>query len=88
MQSKSTVDGLGIALRLVDMLPTIPLQLAFNTANSWAAQVHTRGLCCAAHNGKRWPRFSHAPPPGSDQDAMTVLSKEILKSAHVVQKRR
>ena len=26
----STVDGLGIALHLVDMLPTIPLQLTFN----------------------------------------------------------
>ena len=27
-------DGLGIALRLVNMLPTIPLQLAFNTATA------------------------------------------------------
>ena len=31
---KSMVDGLGIALHLVDMLPTIPLQLAFNTATA------------------------------------------------------
>ena len=31
---KSTVAGLGITLHLVDMLPTIPLQLAFNTATA------------------------------------------------------
>ena len=31
---KSVADGLGIALHLVDMLPTIPLQLAFNTATA------------------------------------------------------
>ena len=28
---KSAADGLGIALHLVSMLPTIPLQPAFNT---------------------------------------------------------
>ena len=32
---KPVADGLGIALHLVDMLPTIPLQLAFNTATPW-----------------------------------------------------
>ena len=31
---KSVADSLGIALHLVDMLPTIPLQLAFNTATA------------------------------------------------------
>ena len=31
---KSMMDGLGITLHLVDMLPTIPLQLAFNTATA------------------------------------------------------
>ena len=31
---KSAADGLGIALRLVDMLPTIPLQLTFNTVTA------------------------------------------------------
>ena len=32
--AKSMADGLGITLHLVDMLPTIPLQLAFNTATA------------------------------------------------------
>ena len=31
---KSVADGLGIALHLVDMLPTIPLQLTFNTVTA------------------------------------------------------
>ena len=31
---KSVVDGLGIALHLVGMLPTIPLQLTFNTVTA------------------------------------------------------
>ena len=31
---KSVADSLGITLRLVDMVPTIPLQLAFNTATA------------------------------------------------------
>ena len=31
---KSVADSLGIALCLIDMLPTIPLQLAFNTATA------------------------------------------------------
>ena len=31
---KFVADGLGIALRLVDMLPTIPLQLTFNTVTA------------------------------------------------------
>ena len=63
---KSMVDGLGITLHLVDMLPTIPLQLAFNKATAaligctpevYAAQPKTRtdGL-----------DFSHTPPPGSN----------------------
>ena len=58
---KSVVDGLGITLCLVDMLPTIPLQLAFNTA--------TAGLIrCTPEVYAAWPKtrtdglhFSHAP---------------------------
>ena len=79
---KSMADSLGIALHLVDMLPTIPLQLAFNTATAgliscipkvYAAQpkMRTDGL-----------DFSHMPPPGSNWDTMAVLHEEILKNAH------
>ena len=84
---KPASDGLGITLCLVDMLPTIPLQLSFNTATA-------RLLGCVPEVYAMRPKmrtdgldFSHAPPLGSDQDAMAVLHKEILKSARV-QKRR
>ena len=63
---KSVAYGLGIALHLVDMLPTIPLQLAFNTATA-------RLFRCAPEVYAVWPMtrtdgldFSYAPPPGSD----------------------
>ena len=43
---KSAADGLGVALHLVGMLPTIPLQLTFNT---WSQLGHSgilpRPLC-------------------------------------------
>ena len=78
---KSVVDSLGIALCLIDMLPTIPLQLAFNTATARLPR-------CAHKVYAEWPTmgtdgldFSYTPPPGSDQNAMTVLGEEILKSA-------
>ena len=66
---KSVADGLGTALCLVDMLPTIPLQLTFNTVTAGLpgytpeALAYTSLLC-------------------TNQGAMTVLSKEILKGAH------
>ena len=65
---KSVVDSLEIALHLVDMLPSIPLQLTFNTVTA------------------RLPRFTpealtYATPLSTDQGAMTVLGKEILKGA-------
>ena len=62
------VDGLEIALRLVDMLPTIPLQLTFNTVMAWLPGCTPEAP-------------AHALPPGTDQGAMTVLGEEILKSA-------
>ena len=63
---KSAADGLGIALCLVDILPIIPLQLAFNTAT---AEL----IGCTPKVYAAWPKmrtdgldFSHAPPPGSN----------------------
>ena len=63
---KSTADGLGIALRLVDMLPAIPLQLTFNTV--------TAGL-----SGCTPEALTYASPLSTDRGAMTVLGEEILK---------
>ena len=51
---KSVADGLGIALRLVDMLPTIPLQLAFNTATAGCSGVHPRFMLC----GPKWEQMA------------------------------
>ena len=50
---RSVVDGLGIALRLVDMLPTIPLQLTFNTVTAGLP-----GYTPEAH--------AHTLPPGTN----------------------
>ena len=65
---KSTADSLGIALCLVDMLPTIPLQLTFNTV--------TAGL-----SGCTPEALTYTSPLSTNRGAMTVLSEEILKGA-------
>ena len=65
---KSVADGLGIALHLVDMLPTIPLQLTFNTV--------TAGL-----PGYTPKALTYASPLSTNRGAMTVLGEEILKGA-------
>ena len=66
---KSSADSLGIALHLVDMLPTIPLQLTFNTVMAGLPRCTPKAP-------------AHTLPLGTDQGTMTVLSEEILKSAH------
>ena len=50
------------------MLPTIPLQLTFNTVTAWLPRCTPE-----AH--------ADASPPSTGQGAMTVLGKEILKNA-------
>ena len=78
---KPAADGLGIAMHLVDMLPTIPLYLAFKSAV--AALIGFAPEVYAA-----WPKsrtdlldFSHMPQPQSDRRVMHVLCEEILKSS-------
>ena len=66
---KSAADSLEIALHLLDMLPTIPLELTFNTVTA-----RLPGCTPKAH--------AHAPAAGIDRGAMTVLGEEILKNAH------
>ena len=65
---KSTADGLEIALCLVDMLPSIPLQLTFNTVTAELPGFTPEAL-------------TYASPLSTNQGAMTVLGKEILKGA-------
>ena len=59
---KSAADGLGVALHLVDMLPTIPLQLTFNTV--------TAGLL--GHTPKA---LTYASQRSIDRGVMTVLGR-------------
>ena len=79
---KPVADGLGIAMYLVDMLPTILLHLAFKSSvpalTRFAPEVYAA-----------WPKsrtdlldFSHAPPLQSNWRAMHVLCEEIIRSAH------
>ena len=66
-------DGLGITMHLVEMLPTIPLHLTFQSAvpglTGFTPEVYDA-----------WPKsrtdildFSHMPPPQSNQKAIDVL---------------
>ena len=66
---KSAADSLEIALCLVEMLPSIPLQLTFNTVTAKLPGFTPEAL-------------TYASPLSINQGAMTVLGKEILKGAH------
>ena len=63
---KSAADGLGIALHLVGMLPTIPLQLTFNSI--------TAGLL--GHTPKA---LTYASQRSIDRGAMTILGDELIR---------
>ena len=65
---KSAVDGLGVALHLVDMLLSIPPQLTFNTVTAELPGFTPKAL-------------TYASLLSINQGAMTVLGKEILKGA-------
>ena len=45
---KPMADGLGITMHLVDMLPTIPIHLAFHSSTPGLTGICARGLCCPA----------------------------------------
>ena len=63
---KSAVDGLGIALHLVDILPTIPLQPAFNTVTAEPPGYTPRAL-------------TYASQDSIDRGAMAVLGEELIR---------
>ena len=77
---KPMADGLGIALHLVDMLPTIPIHFAFHSSTpvltGFVPEVYTA-----------WPKFRmdpldffHALPLQSNWKALDVLCEEIVKN--------
>ena len=63
---RSAVDGIGIALHLVGLLPTIPLQLAFNTITPELPGYTPRAL-------------TYASQDSIDRGAMSVLSEELTR---------
>ena len=63
---KSTADGLGIALHLVSMLLTIPLELAFNTVTA-QPPGYTPGA------------LTYASQDSIDRGAMAVLGEELIR---------
>ena len=63
---KSTVDSLGITLHLVDMLPTIPLKLAFNTATAGLPGCAPEVYAVQPVMGTDGLDFSYTPPLGGD----------------------
>ena len=63
---ESVVDGLGIALHLVGMLPTIPLQLTFNTVTARPLRHTPEAL-------------TYASQCSIDCGAMTVLGEELIR---------
>ena len=63
---KLAVDGLGVALHLVDMLPTIPLQLTFNTVT-------------AGPLGHTPKALTYASQSSIDRGAMSVLGEELIR---------
>ena len=78
---KPVADGLGITLYLLDMLPIIPLQLAFNTATPGLTRFVPKVYAAQPKSRMDLLNFFHKPPPQSDQNVMTVLHKEIIKNA-------
>ena len=61
---RSAADGIGIALHLVGLLPTIPLQLAFNTITPELPGHTPRAL-------------TYASQDSVDRGAMSVLGEEL-----------
>ena len=78
---KPTADGLGIALHLVDMLPTIPLQLTFNMATLGLASFAPEVYAALPKSRMDLLDFSYVPPLKSERNAMSVLHEEVVKDA-------
>ena len=64
---RSAADGIGIALHLVGLLPTIPLQLAFNTITPELPGYTPRAL-------------TYASQDSVDRGAMSVLGEELTRA--------
>ena len=79
---KPMADGLGITLHLVDILPTILLQLAFKMATPGLTSFVPEVYAAWSKSRTDLLDFSYVPPLKSEQNAMSVLCEEIVKDAH------
>ena len=77
---KSMADGLRIAMCLVDMLPIIPLHLAFHLFTPGLTIFAPEVYAAQPKSRTDILDFSHAPPPQSNWKALYVLCEEIVKN--------
>ena len=79
---KPTADGLGISLHLVDMLPTILLQITFNIATQGITSFALEVYAALPKSRTDLLDFSYVPALKSEQYVMSVLHEEIAKDTH------
>ena len=77
---KPMADGLGITMHLVDMLPTILLHLAFQSATPGLTRFTPEVYAAQPKSRMDILDFSHVPPPQSDWKVLDVLCEEIVKN--------
>ena len=73
-------DGLGIAMCFVEMLPTIPLHLAFHSSTPGLTRFAPEVYAAWPKSGTDLLDFSHVPPLHSSWIALHVLCEEIVKN--------
>ena len=73
-------DGLGITMCLVEMLPTIPLHLAFHSSTPGLTRFAPAVYAARPQSRMDILDFSHMPPLKSSWKALDVLCEEIIKN--------
>ena len=79
---KPTANGLGITVHLVDMLPTIPIHLAFHSSTPGLPRFVPEVYAAWSKFRTDALDFSHTPPPQSDRKVLDVLCEEIVNNMH------
>ena len=80
---KPTANGLGIAMHLVDMLPTIILlHLAFHSSTPGLTGIAPEVYAAQPRSRMDILDFFHVPPLQSSQKVLDVLREEIVKNVH------
>ena len=77
---KPVADGLGITMFLVDMLPTIPIHLAFHLSTPGLTGFTPEVYAAQPKSRMDALDFSHTPPLQSNWKVLDVLCEEIVKN--------